>query len=48
MTSNHMTLGTRFEKYSKTTGRENVRTEMDRIVPWGELRVDCAGVSEGR
>jgi hypothetical protein len=31
------TLGTGFEKYSKTTRREKFLTEMDRIVPWGEL-----------
>ena len=32
-----MTLGTGFEKYSKTTRREKFLTEMDRIVPWCEL-----------
>ena len=32
-----LTLGTGFEKYSKTTCREKFLTEMDRIVPWGEL-----------
>ena len=32
-----LTLGTGFEKYSKTTRREKFLTEMDRIVPWGEL-----------
>ena len=26
-----------FQKYSKTTRREKFLTEMDRIVPWGEL-----------
>ncbi|MGH8468774.1 MAG: IS5 family transposase [Gammaproteobacteria bacterium] len=35
--SKQMTLGTGFEKYSKTTRREKFLTEMDRIVPWGEL-----------
>ena len=35
--SKQMTLGTGFEKYSKTTRRETFLTEMDRIVPWGEL-----------
>ncbi len=35
--SKQMTLGTGFEKYSKTTRREIFLTEMDRIVPWGEL-----------
>jgi len=33
-----MTLGTGFEKYSKTTRREKFLTEMDSIVPWGEQR----------
>jgi IS5 family transposase len=32
-----LTLGTGFEKYSKTTRREKFLTEMDRIVPWGKL-----------
>jgi IS5 family transposase len=32
-----LTLGTGFEKYSKTTRREKFLTEMDRIMPWGEL-----------
>ena len=32
-----LTLGTGFEKYSKTTRREKFLAEMDRIVPWGEL-----------
>ena len=32
-----LTLGTGFEKYSKTTRREKFLTDMDRIVPWGEL-----------
>jgi len=35
--SKQMTLGTGFEKYSKTTRREKFLTEMDRIVPWCEL-----------
>ena len=35
--SKQMTLGTGFEKYSKTTRREKFLTEMDRIMPWGEL-----------
>ncbi len=35
--SKQMTLGTGFEKYSKTTRRERFLTEMDRIVPWGDL-----------
>jgi len=35
--SKQMTLGTGLEKYGKTTRRENFLTEMDRIVPWGEL-----------
>ena len=35
--SKQMTLGTGFEKYSKTTRRERFLTEMDRIMPWGEL-----------
>jgi IS5 family transposase len=35
--SKQMTLGTGFEKYSKTTRREKFLTEMDRIVPWGDL-----------
>jgi IS5 family transposase len=35
--SKQMTLGTGFEKYSKTTRREKFLTEMDRIVPWGGL-----------
>lgn len=35
--SKQMTLGTGFEKYSKTTRREKFLTEMDRMVPWGEL-----------
>ncbi|MGH8604923.1 MAG: hypothetical protein ACREXR_19695 [Gammaproteobacteria bacterium] len=26
-----------FEKYSRTARREKFLTEMDRIVPWGEL-----------
>ena len=30
--SKQMTLGTGFEKYSKTTRREKFLTEMDRIV----------------
>ena len=36
--SKQMTLGTGFEKYSKTTRREKFLTEMDRIVPWGDGR----------
>ena len=32
-----MTLGTGFEKYSKTTRREKSGREMDGIVPWGEF-----------
>ena len=32
-----LTLGTGFEKYSKTTRREKFLIEMDRIVPWAEL-----------
>ena len=35
--SKQMTLGAGFEKYSKTTRRDKFLTEMDRIVPWGEL-----------
>ncbi len=35
--SKQMTLGTGFEKYSKTTRREKFLTEMDCIVPWGGL-----------
>jgi IS5 family transposase len=35
--SKQMTLGTGFEKYSKTTRREKFLVEMDRIVPWGDL-----------
>jgi transposase, IS5 family len=35
--SKQMTLGTGFEKYRKTTRREKFLTEMDRIMPWGEL-----------
>ncbi len=35
--SKQMTLGAGFEKYSKTTRREKFLTEMDRIVPWGDL-----------
>jgi hypothetical protein len=35
--SKQMTLGTSFEKYSKTTRREKFLTEMGRIVPWGDL-----------
>ena len=35
--SKQMTLGTGFEKYSKTTRREKFLTEMDGIMPWGEL-----------
>ncbi len=35
--SKQMTLGTGFEKYSKTTRREKFLTEMDGIVPWGDL-----------
>ena len=46
--SKQMTLGTGFEKYSKTTRRERFLTEMDRIVPSGILRTDSADVSEGR
>ena len=36
--SKQMTLGKGFEKYSKSTRRERFLTEMDRIVPWGNLR----------
>jgi len=35
--SKQMTLGTGFERYSKTTRREKFLAEMDRIVPWGDL-----------
>ena len=35
--SKQMTLGTGFEKYTKSTRRERFLAEMDRIVPWGEL-----------
>ena len=35
--SKQMTLGTGFEKCSKTTRREKFLAEMDRIVPWGDL-----------
>jgi hypothetical protein len=35
--SKQMTLGTGFEKYSMTTRREKFLSEMDRIMPWGEL-----------
>ncbi len=37
-----MTLGTGFEKYTKTTRREKFLGEMDRIVPWAEL---CARIA---
>jgi IS5 family transposase len=42
MMSKQMTLGTGFEKYSKTTRREKFLTEMDGIVPWSEL---CARIA---
>lgn len=32
-----MSMGTGFEKYSKTTRREQFLGEMDRIIPWSEL-----------
>jgi IS5 family transposase len=35
--SKQLTLGTGFEKFSKTTKREKFLGEMDRIVPWAEL-----------
>jgi len=35
--SKQMTLGTGFERYSKTTRREKFLAEMDRIVPRGDL-----------
>jgi len=35
--SKQLTLGTGFEKFSKTTKREKFLAEMDQIVPWGEL-----------
>ena len=38
---NQVSLGTGFEKYSKTTRREQFLTDMERIVPWAEL---CARI----
>ena len=35
--SKQLTLGTRFEKYTKTTRRAQFLSEMDRIVFWREL-----------
>jgi transposase, IS5 family len=35
--SKQLTLGTGFEKFSKTTKREKFLAEMERIVPWAEL-----------
>lgn len=35
--SKQLTLGEGFEKYAKTTKRAQFLTDMDRIVPWGEL-----------
>ena len=35
--SKQRTLGTGFEKYAKTPRRAKFLSEMDRIVPWGEL-----------
>jgi IS5 family transposase len=35
--SKQMTLGTGFERYSKTNRREKFLAEMDRIVPWADL-----------
>lgn len=32
-----LSMGTGFEKYSKTTRREQFLGEMERIVPWTEL-----------
>ena len=32
-----MTLGRGFEKHAKTTRREKILDEMDRIVSWSEL-----------
>ena len=47
-----LTLGTGFEKYGKTTRREQLLLEMDKVVPWRKL---CALIepvysngSEGR
>jgi IS5 family transposase len=37
-----VSLGTGFEKYSKTTRREQFLADMDRIVPWAEL---CARIA---
>ena len=42
--STQMTLGTGLKKYGKTTRRETFLTEMDRIVPWGELCALIASV----
>ncbi len=36
-----MGMGTGFEKYTKTTRREQFLAEMERIVPWSEL---CARI----
>ena len=39
MNNKQMTLmGTGFEKYTKTTRRAVCLAEMDRAVPWSELR----------
>ena len=47
--SKQMTLGTGFERYSKTTRREKFLAEMDPHRTVGRsVRADCAGVSEGR
>ena len=35
--SKQLTLGTGFEKYAKTTKRAQFLSDMDRIIPWGEL-----------
>jgi transposase, IS5 family len=35
--SKQLTLGAGFEKYAKTTRRARFLSEMERIVPWGEL-----------
>lgn len=37
MMSKQLTLGAGFDKYAKTTRRARFLSEMERIVPWGEL-----------